>query len=76
MESTTAKPSCTAMSPRAKKILASLRRARQAAVKHARLHGVPIDYMRNGRIVRERVWSNLPLIHAQGICRSRLMLQI
>jgi hypothetical protein len=41
-------------SARAAKILKALRDARQDAVKTARMHGVPIVYLRNGRIVRER----------------------
>jgi hypothetical protein len=41
-------------SPRAAKILKSLRAARRTAVKTAKLHGVPIIYMRDGKIVRER----------------------
>ena len=39
---------------RTAKILKALRDARKDAVKSARMHGVPIVYLRNGRIVRER----------------------
>ncbi len=39
---------------RAKEILKSLRDARKEAVKSARMHGVPVIYMRAGKIVRER----------------------
>jgi hypothetical protein len=53
------------MKPRAKKpatakpdamtklILAALRRARADAVKTARMHGTPIIYLHDGKIVRE-----------------------
>lgn len=36
-----------------KQILAALRRARAVAVKTARMHGTPIIYMRDGKIVSE-----------------------
>ena len=40
---------------RSAKILKSLRDARKAAVKSARMHGVPIIYLKNGKLIRERV---------------------
>ena len=39
---------------RAAKILKSLKDARKAAVKAAKFHGVPIVYMKDGKLVRER----------------------
>lgn len=42
------------MSRRTIKILKALRDARKQAVKTARLHGVPIIYEKDGKIVRER----------------------
>jgi hypothetical protein len=41
------------MSPRAKKIMESLVAARKEAVKQARLHGTPIIYMQDGKLIRE-----------------------
>jgi hypothetical protein len=41
-------------SRRAAEILKSLRDARKLAVKCARLHRVPVVYMRAGKLVRER----------------------
>ena len=39
---------------RSAKILKALREARKAAVKSARMHGVPIIYLKNGKLIRER----------------------
>lgn len=40
--------------PRTAKILKALKDARKAAVKAAKFHGVPIVYMKDGKLVRER----------------------
>jgi len=40
---------------RSAQILQSARDARKAAVKSARMHRVPVIYLKNGRLVRERV---------------------
>lgn len=37
------------------KILKALREARKLAIKSARMHGVPIVYLKNGKLIRERV---------------------
>jgi len=37
------------------KILRALRDARKAAVKSARMHGARISYLKNGKLIRERV---------------------
>ncbi len=50
----TAKTKPPQLDTRAKKILKSLLDARKEAVKSARMHGVPVIYMRAGKIVRER----------------------
>lgn len=42
------------MTARTKKILKALRDARKVAVKSARMYGVPIVYMKEGKLVRER----------------------
>lgn len=39
---------------RSAKILKAVRDARKDALKSARMHGVPIIYLRDGRLVRER----------------------
>jgi len=41
--------------PRTLKILRALRDARKAAVKSARMHGGRISYLKNGKLVRERM---------------------
>ncbi len=41
--------------PRTAKIIKALREARKLAVKSARMHGVPIIYLKNGKLIRERV---------------------
>jgi hypothetical protein len=41
------------INPRAKKALVSLRAARREAVKQARLHGTPIVYLQDGKLIRE-----------------------
>jgi hypothetical protein len=51
---TTARSQTRSSSARAAKILRALRDARKDAVKSARMHGVPVVYLRDGRIVRER----------------------
>ncbi len=43
-----------AVSARSAAILASLRYARKSAVKTAKMHGVPVVYLRAGTLVRER----------------------
>jgi hypothetical protein len=40
---------------RAAEILKSLRDARKVAVKSARMHRVPVVYLKAGKLVRERV---------------------
>ena len=55
MKALTAKQKKTGVDSRTAKILKALREARKAAVKSARMHGVPIIYMKNGKLIRERV---------------------
>ncbi len=43
-----------AASPRSAAILASLRDARKCAVRAAKMHRVPVVYLRAGTLVRER----------------------
>lgn len=40
---------------RTARILKALREARKAAVKSARMHSVPIIYLKDGKLIRERV---------------------
>ena len=40
---------------RSANILKALRDARKLAIKTARMHGVPISYLKNGKLIRERV---------------------
>jgi hypothetical protein len=40
---------------RTRKIVKALRDARKEAIKSARMHGVPITYLKNGKLIRERV---------------------
>jgi hypothetical protein len=40
---------------RTRKIVKALRDARKEAIKIARMHGVPITYLKNGKLIRERV---------------------
>jgi len=42
------------LDPRSAAILRALRAARKEAVKSARMHRVPIVYLRDGKLVRER----------------------
>jgi hypothetical protein len=42
------------MDARTAKIMKALRDARKDAVKSARMHGVPIVYLRDGKLVKER----------------------
>lgn len=51
---TKTKPSPRAGDPRTVGILASLRDARKAAVKSAKLHGMPVVYLRGGNVVKAR----------------------
>lgn len=55
MNSAASKKDKVRADPRTAKILKSLKDARKAAVKAARFHGVPIVYMKDGKLVRERV---------------------
>lgn len=48
------KQKLAALNPRAAKIMKSLRLARKTAVTAARLHGTPIVYLQDGKLVRER----------------------
>ena len=43
------------LSPRATEILKAARDARKTAVKFAKMHKVPMIYMRDGKLIRERV---------------------
>ena len=43
------------LDPRTRKIVKALRDARKQAIKSARMHGVPITYLKNGKLIRERV---------------------
>lgn len=54
MKTAVSKVKRTRPDARATEILKSLRDARKAAVKSARMHGVPVIYVRDGKIVRER----------------------
>jgi hypothetical protein len=54
MKTLPAKQKATRIDSRTAKILRALREARKTAVKSARMHGVPIIYLKNGKLVRER----------------------
>ena len=43
------------MDRRSAKILKALRQARKSAIKSARMHGLPITYLKNGKLIRERL---------------------
>lgn len=45
----------TATNPRTRKILGSVRSARKQAVETARQHRTPITYIKDGKLVRERL---------------------
>jgi hypothetical protein len=45
----------TKLDQRTRKIMKALRDAREEAIKSARMHGVPITYLKNGKLIRERV---------------------
>ena len=53
MKATALKSPRPKLDPTTKQIMAALRRARAVAVKTARMHGTPIIYMRDGKIIRE-----------------------
>jgi len=55
MKAPPAKPKKHRIDSRTAKILKALRLARKAAVKSARMHGVPIIYVKDGKLIRERV---------------------
>jgi hypothetical protein len=55
MKITTSKKATARTDRRSARILQSARDARKAAVKSARMHGVPLIYLKNGKLVRERV---------------------
>ncbi|HEY0455793.1 MAG TPA: hypothetical protein VGE41_05425 [Verrucomicrobiae bacterium] len=55
MKSTATQQRKRKIDPRSAKILKALREARKAAVKSARMHGLPISYLKNGKLIRERV---------------------
>jgi hypothetical protein len=55
MKTLTAKQTKPRIDSRTAKILKALREARKAAVKSARRHGVPVIYLKNGKLIRERV---------------------
>jgi hypothetical protein len=55
MKMLSAKQKKPRMDSRTAKILKALREARKTAVKSARVHGVPIVYLKNGKLIRERV---------------------
>lgn len=46
-------PKIHATDRRAAKVIKAMRDARRQAVKAARMHGVPVIYLRDGKIVRE-----------------------
>ncbi len=52
---TSPKASRRKLSPRAAGILKAARDARKTAVKFAKMHKVPMIYMRDGKLIRERV---------------------
>jgi hypothetical protein len=54
MKTPSAKQKRVPQNLRAAKIMKSLRNARKTAVKIARLHGTPIIYLQDGKLVRER----------------------
>lgn len=54
MKTKAAQPKSRQLDARTVRILKALRDARKEAVKSARMHGVPIIYRRDGKLVRER----------------------
>ena len=48
-------PKQSGIDRRSANILKALRDARKLAIKTARMHGVPISYLKNGKLIRERV---------------------
>jgi hypothetical protein len=55
MKTTTPKRAPVRTDRRSAQILRSARDARKAAAKSARMHGVPLIYLKNGKLVRERL---------------------
>jgi hypothetical protein len=55
MKSTHPRRTAVRTEQRSARILKSARDARKAAVKSARMHGVPVIYLKKGKLVRERV---------------------
>jgi hypothetical protein len=55
MKTLPAKQKKARIDPRTAKIIRALREARKLAIKTARMHGVPISYLKNGKLIRERV---------------------
>jgi len=55
MKTTNTKKATARTDRRSARILQSALDARKAAVESARMHGVPLIYLRNGKLVRERV---------------------
>ena len=55
MKMTASKKATARTERRSAQILQSARDARKAAVKSARMHGVPVIYIKNGKLIRERV---------------------
>ena len=55
MKTLTAKQKKPRIDPRTAKIIKALREARKLAIKTAQMHGVPISYLKNGKLIRERV---------------------
>jgi hypothetical protein len=55
MKTLNAKQKNPRIDARTAKIIKALREARKLAIKTARMHGVPISYIKNGKLIRERV---------------------
>jgi hypothetical protein len=55
MKTTTSKRATARTDRRSARVLQAARDARKAAVKSARTHGVPLIYLKNGKLIRERV---------------------
>ena len=55
MKTLPAKRKKARLDARTAKIIKALREARKLAIKNAGMHGVPIIYLKNGKLIRERV---------------------
>ena len=55
MKTLAAKQKKPRIDARTAKIVKALREARRLAIKTARMHGASISYLKNGKLIRERV---------------------